>query len=194
MLLLTLLWLPSLAVAWLIMRGTWPVEGSAAYPTQLLLLMVAVHTLVLLGGWIFLGWRVQSRQADANRGHAVTLDQLRAGSPEDFERWVQGFFERQGYFVDNRRNSGDHGVDLRVVAPDGEPAIVQCKRYDGTVGEPVLRDLFGAMQHEEVPRAFVVTTGRFSGAAQAWARGKPIELIDGERLVRLAGLADTSRP
>jgi restriction endonuclease Mrr len=33
---------------------------------------------------------------------------------------------------------------------------------------------------------FLVSTGSMSRAASAWARGKPLELIDGERLVRLA--------
>ncbi|MBC8450450.1 MAG: restriction endonuclease, partial [Chloroflexi bacterium] len=34
---------------------------------------------------------------------------------------------------------------------------------------------------------FLVTTGSISRAARTWAQGKPLELIDGERLVRLAG-------
>ncbi len=69
-----------------------------------------------------------------------------------------------------------------MVSPQGERAVVQCKRYRGVVGEAVVRDLYGVMQHEKAPRGFLVTTGGISAAAGRWVRDKPIELIDGPRL------------
>jgi len=99
-------------------------------------------------------------------------------SPQDFERAVAATFRARGYAVENRRFSGDHGVDL-LVRRGRERAVVQCKRYSGTVGEPVLRDLYGAMAHEGANRGYVVTSGRFTEPARRWARGKRIVLVDG---------------
>ena len=115
--------------------------------------------------------------------------------PAEFEAWVQQLFRSRGYFANDTPNSGDHGVDLWVVSPQGERAVVQCKRYRGVVGEAVVRDLYGVMQHEGVPRGFLVTTGSISAAAGRWVQDKPIELIDGPRLALLAaGHVDPAEP
>jgi restriction system protein len=129
------------------------------------------------------------------QGEGMTLDDLLAMSPGEFEIWVQQLFRSRGYYAHNTPDSADHGIDLRVVSPQGEPAIVQCKRYRGVVGEAVVRDLYGVMQHAGVARGFLVTTGGISVAAGRWAQDKPIELIDGPRLERLAsGQGDQAEP
>jgi len=90
-----------------------------------------------------------------------------------------------GYRVKTTGMGGDHGADLLAERP-GELAIVQCKRYrTWSVGEPVLRDLFGAMHDFGAQRAYLVTTGELTAAARAWARGKPIAIWDGNHLLRL---------
>ncbi len=115
-------------------------------------------------------------------------------TPHDFERWVGARFRELGYKVRGTGKSGDHGVDL-VANREGEKVIVQCKRYRHTsIGEPELRDLYGALQHEGADRAYLVTTGRFTAAAIAWARGKPIELWDGQNLGRLGFAAPDPIP
>src|SRR5690606_14163630 len=48
---------------------------------------------------------------------------------------------------------------------------------------PVLRDLYGTMIHSGADRAALVTSGKFSRAAQTWAQGKPLDLVDGEKLM-----------
>ena len=68
----------------------------------------------------------------------------------------------------------------------GNLAVVQCKRYRGTVGAATLRDLYGTMLHTGATHAYLVTSGRISRDAREWVRGKPIGLIDGARLVKLA--------
>jgi HJR/Mrr/RecB family endonuclease len=80
--------------------------------------------------------------------------------------------------------SGDHGVDL-LATNAGETVIVQCKRnWATTVGEAILRDLYGALHHLGAQRAILVTTGRFPQGALGWAGGKPVEAWDGHELVR----------
>jgi hypothetical protein len=62
---------------------------------------------------------------------------------------------------------GDHGVDL-ILARAGEKVIVQCKhRPRGSVGEPVLRDLFGALHH------FNRTSRSTSTRCATWSPAKP---------------------
>jgi hypothetical protein len=73
-------------------------------------------------------------------------------------------------------------VDL-ILTKEKETTVVQCKHHPfSTVGEPVLRDLFGAMNHLRADAGFLVTTGRVSQAARDWVVDKPIQIWDAERL------------
>jgi restriction system protein len=76
-------------------------------------------------------------------------------------------------------------VDVIVQATNGEKWIVQCKRYSGSVGEPIVRDLFGTMLHEDAQKAYLMTTGSISNQAREWAQRKPIILYEGEDFVTL---------
>ena len=58
------------------------------------------------------------------------------------------------------------------------------------MGEPVIRDLFGTCNHFGVEGGILLTTGRISGPAKVFAKGKTIELIDGEKLISLANRAE----
>jgi restriction system protein len=109
------------------------------------------------------------------------LDQLQAMSPTEFERFVARLFEQMGHSVTLTQASGDKGVDIFL---DGCEGIVQCKRYKGSVGQPVVRDFYGTMIHYKAERGYIVTTGTFSLPAQSWAEGKPIHLVDGMELVK----------
>ena len=108
-------------------------------------------------------------------------------TPSQFEAYVAyRLFERRGYRVNNVRDTKDGGIDIVVTDEWGQQAIVQCKRYRGTVGAPIVRDLYGTMIHSGVGYAYLVTNSNFSDEARQWAAGKPIELIDGRRLVELS--------
>lgn len=63
--------------------------------------------------------------------------------------------------------------------------MVQCKRWKGKVGEPVVRDFFGAMQHENAAEGAIITTGTFTPQARQWAKGKPIRLYDGDEFLKV---------
>jgi restriction system protein len=116
---------------------------------------------------------------------AQTLEDLLAMPPEKFEALIAVLFKAYGHRVEVVGGNSDHGVDVAVMTDQGEKWVVQCKRYSGSVGEPVVRDLYGTMLHEEAQRAFLITTGSFTQQAHEWAEGKPIVLYDGEGLVRL---------
>lgn len=114
------------------------------------------------------------------------LNQMQALDPIDFERYVGWLYARDGYSVSETVTSGDEGVDLILTNRLGRKIIVQCKRYAGNVGQPVVRDLYGAMIHTAAKEAHLVTSGRISRQAEEWAAGKPIKLVDGHDLVAWA--------
>ena len=116
---------------------------------------------------------------------AQSLEDLQALSPDDFEKVAAELFRSYGHHVTVSGGTSDHGVDVIVQATTGEKWIVQCKRYSGTVGEAIVRDLFGTMLHEDAQKAYLITTGGISSQAQEWVVGKPIILYEGEKFVKL---------
>ncbi|MDW8098680.1 MAG: restriction endonuclease [Anaerolineae bacterium] len=156
-------------------------------PSSWLWAVFLTHTVLVGGIWGWLWWRAERerRRLQEKLRAARTLAQLLELTPSEFEAWTGELFRRRGYRVINTPDTADHGVDL-IVDRDGERGIVQCKRYRGTVGEPIVRDLYAVIIHEGADRGYLVTTANISPQAHRWARGKPIELIDGEKLVRLA--------
>jgi restriction system protein len=149
---------------------------------------------VLSGGFVIFSlvrkWRNRwIRLADAQK-----IEDLLALTPEEFEALVAGLFRAYGHQAEAMGGISDHGIDVVVQSNQGEKWIVQCKRYSGSVGEPVIRDLYGTMLHEEAQKAYLVTTGSFTNQAITWAEGKPIILYDGETLVKLIRRTQKRQP
>ena len=117
---------------------------------------------------------------------ADTRDIL-ALTPSDFEAYVAYLLEETGYRVKRTGGSGDRGIDL-LARRDGETYVVQCKRYERTIGPGTVREMIGAMTNAGVHRGFLVTTSSFTAGAKQEARRAPykLDLVDGTRLVRWA--------
>lgn len=106
----------------------------------------------------------------------------------DFEKVCQQVIEQMGFETQTTKASGDGGIDL--IAYNYQPLlsgkyIIQCKRYTGSVGEPIIRDLYGVVTAERANKGILMTTGHFTKSATAFAEGKPIELIDGLGMQKL---------
>ena len=150
----------------------WPFSAFSSYRPWFF-----AGTIILLGVWWWAFGVIRRSRAAGKR-----LDELKAMTPVEFEGWVGARFRDLGYRVKTTAVTGDHGVDL-VARRDNEKVIIQCKRYrDTAVGEPTMRDLYGTMQHESADHAYLATTGYLTPAAISWARGKPIEIWDGQYL------------
>ena len=172
---------------WVFYRWVWQPEWFGRMPLQLieafdLFEFGSTITLFILWGIVF--WqRYQSR-----RIAALSIDTLYALSPYDFEHFVGRVFRKKGFNVMLRGRSGDMGVDLELRHINSDKrAIVQCKRYRNTVGPETVRELYGTMLHERVAHAFLVTTAEISDGGRTWAQNKPLTLIDGATLVKIAG-------
>jgi hypothetical protein len=106
---------------------------------------------------------------------------LRSMDPRLFEELVCNLFRQMGYRVEATPYVGDGGAD-GYLYKDGQKTVLQCKRVKGSVGEPVLRDLYGTMHGNGAQFGLVVTTGRVSRPAREWATGKTIKIIELDEL------------
>ncbi len=99
---------------------------------------------------------------------------------QDFELLVGEAFRMRGYAVTETGGGGaDGGIDL-ALRKGNEIFLVQCKQwraYKVSVG--VVRELYGVMAAQGAAGGFVVTSGVFTSDAEAFAKGRNIELIDG---------------
>lgn len=119
------------------------------------------------------------KKADAARN----VEDLLKLSPRAFEDMVVEFYTATGHRAKRTGATGDHGVDVVVQPNNGEKWVVQCKRWRGTVGEPVIRDFLGVMHHEKADKGMIITTGKFSAQAREWAKGKPLTLVKGDQFL-----------
>jgi restriction system protein len=74
-----------------------------------------------------------------------------------------------------------------IIEKDGIKQYIQCKKYiTTTVGVKAIREFYGVLvDHASQSKGIFITTNIFSSEAVYFAQGKPIELIDGQKLVRL---------
>lgn len=126
----------------------------------------------------------QTLQKESEIAEIIGTD-INSLSGIEFEKVCQKLVENMGFETETTKASGDGGIDL--IAYNHQPLlsgkyIIQCKRYTGSVGEPIIRDLYGVITSERANKGILMTTGTFTKSAIAFADGKPIELIDGEKL------------
>lgn len=103
----------------------------------------------------------------------------------EFEELIGKLLRKMGFIVEQTSLSADGGVD--IVAYSKEPIfkgkyLIQCKRWSGVIGEPVVRDLYGVVLSQNANKGIVITNSYFSEKAIKFAENKNIELIDGNIL------------
>lgn len=182
----------SLLPTWVVLFFIWLFTLFAPNP-NLWLFPEPWNTLVFLGGFALLLLSEASRlgllrrrlRARVELRHTHSLQRLKTMDPYDFENLVAETYRSLGYDAQQVGKSGDHGVDVRLVTPDGKKWVGQVKRYSGAVGEGVIRELYGTMVSEKAARALLVTTAQITEPAREWARNKPIDLVDGPAFIKL---------
>jgi hypothetical protein len=106
----------------------------------------------------------------------------------EFEDLITLLLTKMGLQVHETTRASDGGVDVIAISEEiitGGKYIIQCKRLASNVGEPIIRDLFGALHHNQASKAILITNSDFTNNAKKFAEDKPIELIDGEKLALL---------
>ena len=111
---------------------------------------------------------------------------------EDFEHLIREIFakefSREGGEVKVTRASRDGGVDAVAFDPDplrGGKIVIQAKRYTNTVDVSAVRDLYGTVLNEGATKGILVTTSAFGHDSYAFAKDKPLTLLDGGNLLHL---------
>ena len=78
----------------------------------------------------------------------------------------------------------DGGVDL-ILRKNGEHLLVQCKNWRRDIGVKIVRELYGVVAAKGATGGIVICSGTFTREARDFARGKPMELIEGTALARM---------
>lgn len=119
------------------------------------------------------------------------LAMMRGMHPSEFEEFTAKLFASMGYQVQIVGGANDGGIDIEMTK-DGRKSIVQCKKFITRKVTPHdVRDFFGAMGDRHIDgKGFFVTTNIFTLEAERFAEGKPMELIDGVRLIQLVRKSD----
>lgn len=121
--------------------------------------------------------------------HQILTNEL---SPDSFERLVQRVLRESGFVqVEVTGRTGDGGIDGTGIMKLGGllsfHVVFQCKRYQGSISSPQIRDFRGAFVGR-ADKGLFVTTGTFTRDAikEATRDGAPpIELVDGTQLAEM---------
>jgi restriction system protein len=190
-------------VSYLLLHGVASQGASSA--AQALLTALAsvgqflVPLLCLVGAAMSAYGRSKRRGLVANVVGSSSANALNNMSWQEFELLVGEGFRQQGFqVIENGGGGADGGVDL-VLRKGGDKFLVQCKQWKAfTVGVTVVRELYGVMAANGAAGGFVVTSGRFTDDAKAFASGRNITLMDGEALFKLikrpSGTTGTASP
>jgi restriction endonuclease Mrr len=106
----------------------------------------------------------------------------------EFEKLISNLLEKMGLEVFGTKASGDGGIDFIANSNQaifGGKYIIQCKRWKSSIGEPILRDLYGVVTSERANKGILITDSYFTSNAIEFANRNSIELIDGEKLNQL---------
>ena len=129
----------------------------------------------------------------ANVTQSASAEALNAMTWQEFEMLVGEAFRLQGYAVTELGGAqADGGVDL-VLRKGTETSLVQCKQWKAfSVKVDVVRELYGVMAARGAAHGFVVTSGNFTADAMAFADGRNVSLVDGQKLFGMIQQAKSS--
>lgn len=144
-----------------------------------------VPAILLLGALASVLGQAKRKRLLRDAAAATESHATKSLSWREFEMLVGEAFRQQGYTVAETAEGADGGVDLEL-KKGGELHLIQCKQWRAyKVGVGVVRELYGVMAARGAVGGFVVSSGTYTKDAEEFARGRNIELIDGERLDRM---------
>ena len=123
------------------------------------------------------------------------LARMKAVSPTFFEKLVVELLVAMGYGGTRRDaarvvgQSGDGGIDGEINEDrlGLDKVYVQAKRWDNSVGRPVVQAFAGSLMGRQASKGVLITTASFTSDARSFVRNLPtrIVLIDGQELAML---------
>lgn len=168
-----------------------PISGSVLISEPLSTILFFITGFVLFAIW--LGIRYWKSRQIRSKALGMSAKDLLDLPPGEFEEMAAELYRAFGHQAQKTGMSGDHGVDVVVKAKNGKKMVVQCKRWRKPVGEAIVRDFYGVMQHEKAAHGAIIATSGFSRQAIEWAKGKPLSLYDGNQFIKLWDRAEKKR-
>lgn len=165
---------------WEIVKSWWPIW----IPLLIIIIMR------IFFDWLELeidSWRIRQRfkKGEKWRSDRDLLQWLRGMKPSEFEKYIADLFTRLGYETKTVGTSHDGGIDV-IAEKDGVKNYIQCKKFiSSKVSVGDIRNFYGALaDHLTNGKGYFITTNKFTLEAEKFAEDKPIELIDGFRLIK----------
>ena len=156
-----------LAGSWRLL--VWLVRGALG------LLLALVRAILAVPLWAL-------RKATAPKNGAARC--LRLDGPE-FEAYVALVLEDNGFkHVELTKGSGDQGVDI-TAERNGRTYAIQCKNYEGAVGNFAVQEAYTGAQFYGCDEAAVICPGEFTRGAKELAQSTGVLLWDGKKLSRM---------
>lgn len=119
------------------------------------------------------------------------LSSIRNLKPSEFEDYIGHLFNKLGFTTEVAGGSYDGGIDV-IASKNDVKHYIQCKKFitsQVTVG--AVRDFYGALVDRIANgKGYFITTNKFTLEAEKFADDKPIELIDGFKLLEYIKLAE----
>ena len=122
------------------------------------------------------------------------LERVKVCDPSFFEQLVVDLIVKMGYGGSRKDageaigGSGDGGIDGRIKEDrlGLDTIYIQAKRWEGSVGRPVVQAFAGSLEGQRAKKGIFITTSKFSQDAKDYVKiiEKKIVLIDGEQLAQ----------
>lgn len=157
--------------------------SSFMIPEPLNTILFFITGFVLIAIWFL--WNYYKSGQLRKKALGMSAKDLLDLPPGEFEKMTAELYRARGFQANKTGANGDHGVDVVVKSKDGKKMIVQCKRWRKPVGEPIVREFYGTMQHEKATHGTIIATSGFTPQAIEWAKGKPLSLYDGNKFVEM---------
>jgi len=150
-----------------------------------------VAIIVVVGIW---RRKARFRRVQGFLSNRELLLKLRNMHPTEFEEYVADLFSKLDYKTQTVGGSHDEGIDV-IAEKDGIKHYIQCKKFiTQTVRVGAVRDFYGAItDHLAKGKGYFITTNKFTLEAERFAEDKPIELIDGFRLIKYIRQAENQK-
>ena len=105
---------------------------------------------------------------------AVELDDTMTG--REFELYCRDVLQEAGWRAALTPGSGDQGADI-IAEKEDRRVVIQCKFYNGTVGNKAVQEAYAAAAFQDAPYAVVVTNSVFTKSAHQLAHKNGVLLM-----------------
>jgi restriction system protein len=102
----------------------------------------------------------------------------------EFELYCRDILQEAGWHAALTPGSGDQGADI-IAEKDGRRVVIQCKFYNGTVGNKAVQEAYAAAAFQDAPYAVVVTNSVYTKSAHQLAHKNGVLLMHHTDLERL---------